>query len=99
MKILHYGLFQRQPIVDVVLNQDRDDLETGQSSRPPAALPRYEFVETFLPLNRSNDQGLENPELLDRSGERLKALIGEGLSRLKGIRSNRRNQDTSKRTL
>jgi hypothetical protein len=62
VEVLHYGLLQGQSIVDVVLNQHRDQFQTSQASGTPATLPRYEFVEIDLTLNGTDDQRLEDPQ-------------------------------------
>ena len=63
MEVLHDGLFERQAIIYVHLNEDRHEFEFGKHRSSPSSLPRDHLVLIDLTLDRSNDDRLKNAEL------------------------------------
>jgi hypothetical protein len=62
MEILYDSLFQRESIVDIVLNQYRYHLKSSEPSRPPSTFSRDQLEEVRLTINRSNNNWLQNTQ-------------------------------------
>jgi hypothetical protein len=98
VEVLNHCLFQRKPVINVVLDEDRHNLQSSNTCRSPATLSRNQFVLILLTFNRTDNNWLEHSEFSNRRSQRLKALVTEGLTGLKGIRAYCANGHPSQRT-
>jgi hypothetical protein len=97
VQVLDDGLLEREPIVDIVLQEHRNELELRDGGGPPATFAGDELIFVRLPFDGTHDDRLEDAELGDRRGERLKAVVVESLPRLKLIGSYRGHRNSPKR--
>jgi hypothetical protein len=63
MKVLYDSLFQRESVIDIVLNQHGNDLKPREARGAPAAFTRDEFKEIALAFDRANNDRLQNAKL------------------------------------
>ncbi len=62
MEIFYNSLFQRESVIDVILDKYRNDLKSSEPGRSPSTFSRDQLEEVCLTLNRSNDDRLQNPQ-------------------------------------
>jgi hypothetical protein len=62
VQILNDRLFQRESVIDVVLDKHGNNLKAGETSRAPTTFPGNQFEEIGLALNRSNDDWLQHTQ-------------------------------------
>jgi hypothetical protein len=98
VKVLDYGLFEREPVVDVDLYQDGHELEFGEDRGAPAAFAGDQLVLTLFPFDWTHNDRLQDAELLHRRGEGHETVIIDRLARLVGIRTNRLERDATEGT-
>ncbi len=95
MKILYDGLFQRESIVHVNLNENGHELQLGKNGCAPAPFSGDQFIMPFFPIYWTHNDGLENAELFDGRREGHQALVIDGFTRLVGIGTNRLHRHTA----
>jgi hypothetical protein len=96
VKVLHDRLLEGESIIDVILKEDRDHLKSRDRGGSPSTFAGNQLVLVGLTFNRSNNNGLQYAQFLERRRQRLKAFVVEGFSRLKLIWSNRTHGHHSK---
>src|SRR6202044_938024 len=85
LDILDNGDFERLAVAGLD-DDDRDIVAPGPLRSPPAALAGDDFVSVGDTGDRADDDRLDDPALLDRSGELIELRIVEPLSRVARIR-------------
>jgi hypothetical protein len=97
VQVLNDGLLEREPIVNVVLQEHRNELELRDGGGPPATFAGDELIFVRLPFDGTHDDRLKDAELGDRRCERLETVVVEGFPRLKLIWSYRGHGNSPKR--
>jgi hypothetical protein len=60
MKVFNDGLFQRESVVNIILDQYRDHLKSSETGRSPSSFSRDQLKEVRLAFNWSNNDWLQN---------------------------------------
>ena len=84
MEVLHQRLGHAGHVVGRT-DQGRDRHQAGPLGGPPPPLARHELVTVLVP---TDEYGLQNADLADRSGQRAQRLFIEILPRLERVRVN-----------
>ena len=85
MQVLQKGIAQ-QVVVRGVADDGRDGGQPRLLDGPPPAFTHDQFVRLRTPvLARAHDNGLENPEFLDRKGQLGELVLVEDLARLLAV--------------